>query len=153
MGALLCLISAACFGAMAIFGKLAYDAGVEVGDLLLVRFSLAAAALLAIAGAADSISAVCRSIINQTTTPEALRGRMSAIFMLVVTSGPRLGDVEAGTIAAVTSPRISMSSGGLACIVGVVMAAFPALAAYDARNTTLPTWAGAPAAADARGDA
>ena len=50
-----------------------------------------AAALLAIAGAADSISAVCRSIINQTVTPEELRGRMSAIFMLVVTSGPRLG--------------------------------------------------------------
>jgi hypothetical protein len=52
-----------------------------------------AAALLALAGAADSISAVCRSIINQTVTPEALRGRMSAIFTLVVTSGPRLGDL------------------------------------------------------------
>ena len=45
---------------------------------------------------ADSVSAVCRSIINQTMTPEELRGRMSAIFMLVVTSGPRLGDLESG---------------------------------------------------------
>src|SRR4029078_7144464 len=43
---------------------------------------LAAAALLAVAGAADSISAVCRSIISQTVTPEELRGRMSAVYML-----------------------------------------------------------------------
>jgi drug/metabolite transporter (DMT)-like permease len=45
MGAALCLLSAACFGAMAIFGKLAYDAGVSPGALLLVRFSLAAVLL------------------------------------------------------------------------------------------------------------
>jgi hypothetical protein len=98
---------------------------------------------------------VCRSIINQTTTPEALRGRMSAIFMLVVTSGPRLGDLESGLAAAVMGVSAAVVTGGLACIagVGVVVAAFPALAAYDASNTAMPTWAGAPAAADARGDA
>ena len=45
MGPALCLVSAACFGAMAIFGKLAYQAGVSPGALLLVRFSLAAAVL------------------------------------------------------------------------------------------------------------
>jgi drug/metabolite transporter (DMT)-like permease len=45
MGAALCLLSAACFGAMAIFGKLAYDAGVSPGALLLVRFGLAAVLL------------------------------------------------------------------------------------------------------------
>jgi drug/metabolite transporter (DMT)-like permease len=43
MGSLLCLVSAACFGALAVFGKLAYDAGVSPGALLLVRFTLAAA--------------------------------------------------------------------------------------------------------------
>jgi predicted MFS family arabinose efflux permease len=114
-----------------------------------------AAALLAVAGGADSVSAVCRSIINQTTTPEALRGRMSAIFMLVVTSGPRLGDLESGLAAAVMGVSAAVVTGGLACVagVGVVVAAFPALAAYDARSTAMPTWAGAPAAADARGDA
>jgi MFS family permease len=95
-----------------------------------------AALLLALAGAADSISAVCRSIINQTVTPEALRGRMSAIFMLVVTSGPRLGDVESGLAASLTSASVAVVSGGLACVAGVfvVMAAFPALAAYDGRR-------------------
>ena len=63
-----------------------------------------AAALLAMAGAADSVSAVCRSIINQTVTPEHMRGRMSAVFMLVVTSGPRLGDLESGIAASLTPP-------------------------------------------------
>ncbi|MEU0558950.1 DMT family transporter [Dactylosporangium sp. NPDC006015] len=45
MGPALCLVSAACFGALAIFGKFAYDAGVSPGALLLVRFVLAAALL------------------------------------------------------------------------------------------------------------
>ena len=45
MGAALCLLSAACFGAMAIFGKLAYRAGVSPDTLLLVRFTLAAVIL------------------------------------------------------------------------------------------------------------
>jgi len=93
-----------------------------------------AAALLAVAGAADSVSAVCRSTINQTVTPDAMRGRMSSVFSLVVTSGPRLGDVEAGAVAGVAGPRFSVTSGGLACLVGValVIVAFPALVRYDA---------------------
>lgn len=92
-----------------------------------------AVALLALAGAADSISAVCRQVINQSVTPDALRGRMSSVFSLVVTSGPRLGDVEAGVVASLTSPRFSVLSGGLACIAGaaVVALSFPALARYD----------------------
>jgi MFS family permease len=98
-----------------------------------------AAALLAVAGAADSISAVCRSIINQTVTPEALRGRMSAIFTLVVTSGPRLGDLEAGIAASLTTASVAVVSGGFACVVGVafIVVLFPALAAYDGHATTV----------------
>jgi MFS family permease len=95
-----------------------------------------AAGLLAVAGAADSVSAVCRSTINQTVTPDAMRGRMSSVFSLVVTSGPRLGDVEAGAAAALGGVRFSVVSGGLACIagVGLVLAAFPALLRYDAER-------------------
>jgi MFS family permease len=94
-----------------------------------------AAALLAVAGAADSVSAVSRSIINQTTTPEHMRGRMSAIFTLVVTSGPRLGDLESGIAASLTTVGVAVTTGGLACVAGVfvIMLAFPELAAYDAR--------------------
>jgi MFS family permease len=93
-----------------------------------------AAALLAVAGAADSVSAVCRSVINQTVTPDALRGRMSSVFSLVVTSGPRLGDIESGSVAALSGPRFSMSSGGLACIAAAlaIVVAFPELARFDA---------------------
>jgi MFS family permease len=93
-----------------------------------------AAVLLAIAGAADSVSAVCRSTINQTVTPDAMRGRMSAVFSLVVTSGPRLGDIESGGVAGLTTPRFSVTSGGVACIawVAVVAVMFPALVHYDA---------------------
>jgi MFS family permease len=92
-----------------------------------------AVAMLAVAGGADSVSAVCRSIINQTVTPDAMRGRMSSVFSLVVTSGPRLGDIESGTVASLSSARFSMASGGLACLAGtaLVCLAFPALARYD----------------------
>jgi len=107
--------------------------GLAIAAVGLVDSLWAAAALLALAGAADSVSAVCRSVINQTVTPDELRGRMSSVFSLVVTSGPRLGDVEAGTVASLTSPRFSVVSGGVACVVcaGIVVAAFPELARYD----------------------
>jgi MFS family permease len=108
-----------------------------------------AAALLALAGAADSVSAVCRSSINQAVTPDHLRGRMSSVFSLVVTSGPRLGDVESGSVAAVAGPRFSVVSGGLACVVGVVgiLLAFPALARFDAEEAGLGRADAEPAAA------
>jgi len=101
-----------------------------------------AAALLAVAGAADSVSAVCRTTINQTVTPDHMRGRMSSVFSLVVTSGPRLGDIESGVVAGATTPRFSVTSGGLACLlgVGIVMIAFPALKRYDSDD-----WIGEPA--------
>jgi MFS family permease len=92
-----------------------------------------AALLFAVAGAADSVSAVCRSTISQSLTPDHMRGRMSSVFSLVVASGPRLGDVEAGTVASLASPRFSVVSGGLACVasVAVVAVLFPKLATYD----------------------
>jgi ENTS family enterobactin (siderophore) exporter len=92
-----------------------------------------AVVLFALAGAADSVSAVCRSTILQTRTPEAMRGRLSALFSLVVTSGPRLGDVEAGAVASVLTVGTSVVSGGLACVagVGLIVLAFPQLYAYD----------------------
>jgi MFS family permease len=95
-----------------------------------------AAAMLAVAGAADSVSAVCRQIINQSVTPDAMRGRMSSVFSLVVAGGPRVGDVESGVVASLTSARFSMFSGGVACVLGTVLvvAAFPALATWDQRS-------------------
>jgi MFS family permease len=92
-----------------------------------------AAVLLACAGAADSVSAVCRSTINQMVTTDVMRARMSSVFIVVVTSGPRLGDIESGTIASLVSATFSVISGGLACVLGVgaIVLAFPELASFD----------------------
>jgi len=88
--------------------------------------------LLAVAGAADMVSAVFRTTILQTATPDALRGRLQGVFIVVVAGGPRLGDVESGAVAAATNETISIVSGGLLCILGVVVltAMYPGFASY-----------------------
>jgi MFS family permease len=78
-----------------------------------------AVACLAVAGAADVISAVFRGTILQSTTPDALRGRLSGIHTLVVAGGPRIGDFEAGVVASLTTPTVSVVSGGVFCVMGV----------------------------------
>jgi MFS family permease len=113
-------------GSVAVWGLAIALAGVTTSLVVAI-------ALLATAGAADSVSAVCRTTISQTLTPDRLRGRMSSVFSLVVASGPRLGDIESGSVAAVATPRASVISGGVACVVsvGLVAALFPELARYD----------------------
>jgi MFS family permease len=120
--------------------------GAAVAGAGLVRNIAPAIALLGVAGFADGISAFCRSTINQTVTPDALRGRMSAFYNLVVTSGPRLGDIESGLVAGLTSATTSVATGGLACIVGVgaIVLAFPELAAFDADAHHAPQPVAAP---------
>jgi MFS family permease len=76
--------------------------------------------LLAVAGWADVISAVFRNTILQLSVPDRLRGRLSSVQIAVVTGGPRLGDVEAGGVAAAIGTRLSVISGGVACIAGAV---------------------------------
>ncbi len=89
---------------------------------------------LAVAGAADVISAVFRNTILQVTVPEHLRGRLFGIHILVVTGGPRLGDLEAGLVAAAFNPTVSVVSGGLLCIAGAGLVAWrvPAFRRYHA---------------------
>lgn len=108
--------------------------GLAIGGAGLVRTIWPAAMLLAFAGWADGISAVCRSTISQTVTPDRLRGRMSSVFSLVVTSGPRLGDIESGLMAGLAGALNSVLIGGIGCLigVGVTVIAFPELAAYEA---------------------
>jgi MFS family permease len=93
---------------------------------------------LAVAGAADVISAVFRGTILQLSVPDALRGRLSAVHIMVVTGGPRLGDVEAGVVASLVSPTFSVVSGGIACVAGVALLALlvPELARYHAGEET-----------------
>lgn len=92
--------------------------------------------LLAIAGAADMVSAIFRNTILQVATPDALRGRLQGVFIVVVTGGPRLGDFEAGSVGSAFGSQVSVVTGGVACMVGVVAlaAAYPSFNRYDARD-------------------
>jgi hypothetical protein len=89
--------------------------------------------LLAAAGAADVISAVFRNTIMQQVAPDQLRGRMAALHIAVVTSGPRLGDAESGLVASATSVGFSVVSGGVICILGAALMQLlsPALSRYQ----------------------
>ena len=91
--------------------------GLSGGSFALALF------FLAVAGAADVISAVFRGTILQLSVPDSLRGRLSAVHIMVVTGGPRLGDVEAGAVAALVSPTFSVVSGGVACMAGAALLA------------------------------
>ena len=104
--------------------------------------SLVAALLfLGIAGAADAASAVFRQTILQVTTPDRLRGRLSAVQIAVVAGGPRVGDAEAGAVAALFNPRVAAWSGGLVSAIGALVVArlFPEFSRWmlpEARRTT-----------------
>jgi hypothetical protein len=80
------------------------------------------------------VSAVFRNTILQLSVPDNMRGRLSSVHIAVVTGGPQLGDAEAGAVAALTTPRVSVVSGGLACMLGVLalLRLVPELARYDA---------------------
>jgi MFS family permease len=95
---------------------------------------------LAAAGAADVVSAIFRSTILQVTVPDRLRGRLSAVFFVVVTGGPKLGDVESGLVAAAFGATVSVITGGLATIVGALVVAriYPELPAYRTGAGTAP---------------
>ena len=79
--------------------------------------------LLAVAGAADLVSAVYRQTILQTYAPDEMRGRMQGVFIAVVAGGPRLGDLRAGAMGAATTATISWVGGGIACVAVVIVAA------------------------------
>ncbi len=115
-------------GVAVIWAVAAWGAAITAFGLVGSNLPLALG-FLSLAGAADVISAIFRSTIAQLATPDHLRGRLSTIFILVVTGGPRLGDFEAGLVASWLSPTISVVTGGLACIAGagVVALAYPEL--------------------------
>ncbi|MFI5958482.1 MFS transporter [Cryptosporangium sp. NPDC051539] len=107
--------------------------GVAVAAAGLARQLWLAVALLAVAGAADLVSAVYRQTILQVYAPDEMRGRMQGVFMVVVAGGPRLGDLRAGATESWLGPTVSWVGGGLVCVVLVVVlaAAVPKLWRYD----------------------
>jgi MFS family permease len=106
--------------------------GLAVAAAGLARSLWLAVLLLAVAGAADLVSAVYRQTILQTYAPDELRGRMQGVFTAVVAGGPRLGDLRAGLMVPWIGLTGSWVGGGLAAAVVAVLlaAAFPALRRY-----------------------
>ncbi|HEV2374769.1 MAG TPA: MFS transporter [Streptosporangiaceae bacterium] len=99
-----------------------------VWGLAICGFGLApvlpvALAWLALAGAGDLVSEVLRSSLLQLSIPDGLRGRLSALWLAQANAAPALGNLEAGGVAAISTPAISVVSGGLACVLGVALLA------------------------------
>jgi MFS family permease len=84
---------------------------------------------LAIAGAADMMSAVFRMTIWNETIPTQLRGRLAGVEMISYMTGPLLGNARAGWMAGLRSIRFSIAGGGVICVLGV-LACIPLLPAF-----------------------
>jgi MFS family permease len=78
---------------------------------------------LAVAGAADSVSVVIRMTLSQLGTPDALRGRVSAINSLFIGTSNELGNFESGAVAALAGPVVSVVAGGIGTLVTVAAVA------------------------------
>lgn len=114
------------FTAVAIFGV------ATIAFALSATFLLSLAAL-AVLGAADAMSIVIRVSLVQIETPDAMRGRVSAINSLFVSSSNTLGEFESGAIAAVFGAVPSAVIGGIGSLViaAAWMLMFPSLRRLD----------------------
>ena len=140
VGALLSSIFSGPLGAVRAQGRWVIISIVVWGSTIaafgMVRWLPLALLFLMIAGAADNVSAIFRTTIMQSATPDEYRGRLQGIFTVVVAGGPRLGDVEAGAVAAVAGEAFAVISGGVMCVVLALGLgrAMPSFWKYDARH-------------------
>ncbi len=123
------------FGAVLVAGALGWFAPGVVDESTpnLVLIVLAVLALV-LAGGADNVSAIYRSTMMQAAVPDAIRGRLQGIFIVVVAGGPRIGALYAGALATVTTLWLPPLVGGLVIIalVGVLVRVSPRFRRYDA---------------------
>lgn len=113
--------------------------GTSIAVMGLARSLPLALVCLLLVGGANTISGVFRGAISNETIPDALRGRLAGIELICYTSGPVLGDVEAGAVATVFTPQVSVLFGGVLCVLGVglLALALPQLRHYDNRHQPL----------------
>lgn len=130
-------------GAMALFGPVKHSGrwiflGIAIYGVATVLFAGSQVFwfsffMLALTGAGDTISSILRSTINQLSTPDELRGRMSSINSIFTSSGPQLGQFESGVVAAWLGAQLSALTGGIATlfVLIVVAASFPSLRQFQ----------------------
>ncbi|HEX6271294.1 MAG TPA: MFS transporter [Anaerolineales bacterium] len=94
---------------------------------------------LAVTGAADSVSTIIRNTIRQLQTPDHIRGRMTSVNQVFFQGGPQLGEVEAGVVAQLFGAPFAIISGGIGCIVGMllIIRRWPFLLTYNGDEHTL----------------
>ena len=130
-------LSIAVFGLVLLAATLGWmrtaDTGEDSGAITLI---VLAAIALAVSGAADNVSAIYRSTMMQAAVPDAMRGRLQGIFIVVVAGGPRVGALYAGTLATVTALWVPPLFGGILilALVGVLVRFSPRFRDYDALN-------------------
>jgi MFS family permease len=90
--------------------------------------------MLAITGAADTVSTVLRQTVRQLATPDHLRGRMTSVNMIFFMGGPQLGELEAGVVAKLIGAPLSVVVGGVGCLIAAVLAAFSAKSLINYRS-------------------
>ena len=95
-------------------------------------------ALLAVAGAADTVRVVSRASLLQLATPDAVRGRVSSVEQVVGVAGPEVGNFRAGVMGSALSPAMAMTGGGLLALAGVVAVAATNRPLRDFRTPTGP---------------
>ena len=125
-------------GMAVILAVIAWGIAIAAFGLMTEGMFLLALVLVAIAEAADVLSAIFRNTILQSVVKEELRGRLTAINGLFVTGGPRLGEVRAGAVAALVSPQFAIISGGLACVLSAIAVAIwaPQYPRYEGDTAT-----------------
>ncbi|MEV5978059.1 MFS transporter [Streptomyces sp. NPDC052114] len=132
------LVGAATSGWTARAGGHALIGAVLVWGLSLAGFGLTsslplALALLALAGLGDLISETLRSALLQHGTPDDLRGRVSALWMVQATVSPALGNAAVGFLAELTDARSAVLTGGLICVAATLAVAWRCPALRGAR--------------------
>ena len=80
--------------------------------------------MLAVTGAADTVSTVLRQTIRQMVTPNHIRGRMTSINMMFFMGGPQFGELEAGIVASLIGAPLSVVTGGIGSLVCACIAAW-----------------------------
>jgi len=122
--------------AMAAFGIVLVVAGPHRPDQVVPWALIAAMVALAVGGGADSVSAVFRSTILQVATPDAYRGRLQGIFIVVVAGGPRLGEMLVGAVAGRVGEQWAALGAGVVCVVALwlVVVVQRTFWHYDATN-------------------
>lgn len=121
------------FGAVLLIGAFSGPATERLPNVGLI---VAASIALALSGASDNISSIYRNTMMQAAVPDAMRGRLQGVFIIVVAGGPRVGALYAGTLATLTTLWFPPLLGGFLVIALVALLARrnPRFRGYDAEN-------------------